>query len=732
MPAATLPQADPLARQLEREIERLKTHLRDVIEQNEASVEEHKAGNEELQAINEELRSATEELETSREELQSINEELTTVNHELKGKVEELGHANSDLHNLINATAIATIFLDRDLCITRYTPAATALFHLIPGDVGRPLTDLQHRLEYAELDRDARRVLADLVTVEREVGKVDDGCFLARLLPYRTTTDQIAGVVLTFVDITEGKRTQAALRQSEEQFRRAVEDSPMPVIMHAEDGQVLQISRTWTELTGYTHADIPTFEAWLNRAYGFGADRLREQVRQLFTGETRLLETEVEIVTRSGERRTWAFHASAPGTLHDGRRFTVGMALDITERRRAEAAAAESEERLRIVVESVRDFAIFTLDNAGFVTRWNSGAEAIFGYTPAEIIGQSGTLVCLPADHGDQLRAEMAMARREGRAASERWHRRKDDTRFWGSGSLAPLRPGAVPGGGEGAGFLMILSDRTQAREAEQAQQESRQQLWLALQETERARTEAETANQAKDHFLAVLSHELRTPLTPVLMALTTLSRRKDLPEAVSSAHEMIARNVQLEAHFIDDLLDVTRITHGKIEIAREDMDMHEAIARAVEVSTPDFEAKRQRLTVALEAREHHVSGDFARLQQALWNLLKNASKFTPEGGTIGIRSRDEPGRVVIEVTDNGIGMEESVVERIFHPFEQAEPSITHEFGGLGLGLAIAKAAVTAHEGELRASSPGLGRGATFTVSLPLAAGAAGAGKTGR
>ncbi|HEX7887967.1 MAG TPA: CheR family methyltransferase [Ramlibacter sp.] len=200
--------SDPVAQHLDREIERLKSHLRDTVEQYEASTEELKASNEELQAMNEELRSATEELETSREELQSINEELTTVNHELKTKVEELGHANSDMHNLMDATAIATVFLDRDLRITRYTPSAVSLFNLIPTDVGRPLTDLTTHLQYAEMGADATRVLERLVPVEREVGQSDGSWYLARLLPYRTIEDRIAGVVLSFVNITERKQAE--------------------------------------------------------------------------------------------------------------------------------------------------------------------------------------------------------------------------------------------------------------------------------------------------------------------------------------------------------------------------------------------------------------------------------------------------------------------------------------------------------------------------------------------
>ena len=209
-------------RHLERELEQVKQHWRDIVEQHEASTEELKASNEELQAINEELRSATEELETSREELQSINEELTTVNQELMSNVDELGHTNSDLRNLMGATAIATVFLDRDLNIMRFTPPAVELFSLIPTDLGRPLANLHHSLAYPELLSDAAKVLQQLVPIERQVGESGGRFFQARLLPYRTNEDRIAGVVLTFVDVTELQMAQEAVRVAQRDLETRV------------------------------------------------------------------------------------------------------------------------------------------------------------------------------------------------------------------------------------------------------------------------------------------------------------------------------------------------------------------------------------------------------------------------------------------------------------------------------------------------------------------------------
>jgi two-component system, chemotaxis family, CheB/CheR fusion protein len=707
---------EPIVRQLEREIESLKSRLRDTVEQYEAGAEEQKASNEELQAMNEELRSASEELETSREELQSINEELATVNQELKSKVEELGQTNSDLHNLMASTAIATIFLDRDFRIMRYTPSAVSLFNLIPGDIGRPLGNLASELEYLEMIADTERVLKDLVPVEREV-RAGGHWFLTRVLPYRTLDDHIAGVVLTFVDITDRKHIEEALRESEEQFRRAIEDAPIPMIMQAEDGQVLQISNTWTELTGCTREEIPTFEAWLNHAYGSGAEVVREHMRKLFQGEMPQLEVEIEVNTRTSDTRTWAFSASAPGTLRDGRRFIVGMALDISERKKTEGAALrESEERLGLIVENAREYAIFAMDLDRRITSWNSGARRILGYRQEEALGQSADIIFTPEDRAMQIperEADKALA--DGRASDERWHLRKDGSRFWGSGVMMAMHDAQ----GVVIGLVKIFRDHTERLEAKTA-------LERSLRETEQARAEAEAAGKAKDHFLAVLSHELRTPLTPVFMCVDTLMLREDVPVEVVEALEMIKRSVRLESQLIDDLLDVTRISRGKLELSREPMDLHHAVRLAAEIVMPDMAGRTQRLNLALDANAHELSGDFKRLQQVFWNLLKNASKFTPEGGEIAIRSRNEPGssnepaRIVVEVTDTGIGFNAGAPERIFEAFTQANEAIIQEYGGLGLGLAIARAVVKAHDGEIRGESAGHNQGATFTVRLPL------------
>jgi PAS domain S-box-containing protein len=393
-------------------------------------------------------------------------------------------------------------------------------------------------------------------------------------------------------------------------------------------------------------------------------------------------------------------------------------------RRRAEAASQkaqehldslrENEARLRLLIESVRDYALFTTDADGRITGWNPGAERVLGYTEAEVLGREIALFFTPEEIGDGVpEAELRTALAEGRAEHDRWHVRRDGTRFWSSGIVAPLRDESVPG------FILVLRDVTEQKSAE----DERARLLAGEQA---ARREAEAANRAKDEFLAVLSHELRTPLTPVLAATSALLKSTTLSPEARSVLELTRSHVGLEARLIDDLLDVTRINRGELRLEREVVDAHVLVHRAVALCREPIDAAGLPLELDLKAAAHHVEADPTRLQQVFWNLLRNAAKFTPAGGRLIVRSRPEgdatAGRLLVEVSDTGIGIEPDLLPVIFDAFRQGEALAMRRFGGLGLGLAISKALVEAHGGRLTASSAGTGRGATFTVELAAVA----------
>jgi PAS domain S-box-containing protein len=274
----------------------------------------------------------------------------------------------------------------------------------------------------------------------------------------------------------------------------------------------------------------------------------------------------------------------------------------------------------------------------------------------------------------------------------------------------------------DSSGWVLVLRDITEIQSARREKAEMRS--------VQKAFAESAAANRAKDRFIATLSHELRTPLTPVL---STVSAMLDDPSTLSSMRsvlEMIRRNTALEARLIDDLLDLTRIEQGKLHLIRELIDAHEQIDRVLEICGDDAHTASVTLVSQLKAESHHVDADPARFQQVLWNLLKNAIKFTPPGETITIRSENraeaegEGGRprLVIQITDRGVGIEPELLETIFDPFEQGGPASQQRFGGLGLGLSISRSIALQHGGSLNAFSQGKGTGSTFTLEFPTVA----------
>ncbi|WP_442907177.1 CheR family methyltransferase [Billgrantia diversa] len=335
---------------LEEELDLNKQRLQAVIEEYETSQEEMKAANEELQSANEELRSAMEELETSKEELQSMNEELATVNQENRHKVEELSQLSSDLQNLLSATDIATIFLDRKFRILRFTPQVGTLFNIRTTDRGRPLSDLTHRLGYEQLLGDARQVLERLIPIDREVRDTEDRWYLTRVRPYRSSDDHIGGVVITFIDITERKNSELSLRESEERFRLLVDTSAQIVWSTAANGEIVEDSPSWRAYTGQTFQQFQGI-GWTDAV----APEDRERVHALWrhavaTGEP--LHTEFRILhAASGEYRWTEVRADALRAPDGTIRGWVGMNSDINEHKLAEQSLQEINETLEARVE---------------------------------------------------------------------------------------------------------------------------------------------------------------------------------------------------------------------------------------------------------------------------------------------------------------------------------------------------------------------------------------------
>ncbi len=366
----------------------------------------------------------------------------------------------------------------------------------------------------------------------------------------------------------------------------------------------------------------------------------------------------------------------------------------------------QTEEQFHMLVDSVEEYAIYMLDPIGNVLTWNSGAEKIKQYTAGEIIGKNFACFYTAADvAAGKPQCNLREATRKGYIRDQGLRVRKDGSTFHAEVVLTALRDGA----GKIRGFSKVMRDLTDQ---------------LRTRELEAAKIAAEKANKAKDDFLAALSHELRTPLTPVLLAANYLAdNAAKLPSEFMEEVDTIRRNVRLQARLIDDLLDLTRVTRGKLELHFERVDAHVLVCEAIEIVKGGIEEKGLKVCIELNAEKHHLWADSARIQQVFWNLINNAVKFTSPGGKIDIStSSDDDGHFKFKIADNGIGIEVERQSSLFTPFEQGDSSITRRFGGLGLGLAISKHLVDLHGGAIDAQSRGRSYGATFNVTLDAVA----------
>jgi PAS domain S-box-containing protein len=396
--------------------------------------------------------------------------------------------------------------------------------------------------------------------------------------------------------------------------------------------------------------------------------------------------------------------------------------------RRAERDLRQSEAQFRLMVEGVKDHAIILLDTAGRVIAWNDGAQRLLGYTEAEILGQSAAVFLTAEDRkAGRHERELQEAAARCRAGNDLWLARKDGSRFWATGTTTPLRDEA----GKLCGFVQILRDWTERKELEEALRE-------------RARQLAE-ADRRKDEFLAMLAHELRNPLAPMRNALHVERLADPNPSAeVQAARDLMERQLEQMVRLVDDLLDVSRITRGKIQLYKERVDLAAVLARAVESGRPVIEGRHHVLEVVLPREALPIEADTVRLAQVFLNLLTNAAKYTPEGGRIRLKAAREislkaglvaaapHGVVAVHVQDTGVGIAPEMLSRVFDLFTQVDRSLDRAAGGLGIGLTLVRRLTEMHGGTVEACSEGIGHGSDFAVYLPLAAAAVTGAETGQ
>ncbi len=512
------------------------------------------------------------------------------------------------------------------------------------------------------------------------------------------------GVVCHFYDLSERQEYEAALRASEARFRLLAESLPQFVWECDAAGVIQFTNQRWFEFSGLTFEeardparvssvfhpdDVPRFSsAWAEAQTTGSPLHLQARMRR-----------------HDGEYR-WFLIRAEP--MLDGTRVVrwFGTSTDITEHKRAEEALAENHERLQASLDAAKA-GTFRWNLETNELEWDKNLAALFGLPPGSSVRSLDEFIAVV--HPEE---RLEVAERCRRCVLEGEDFDMEFRVVWPDGSVHWLDDkGRIFSDPEGRPLYMTGAcvEITARKAAEEA--------------LRRAAAEAEAANRAKDSFLAALSHELRTPLTPVLMSAAALREDDRIPADAREQLSMMERNIALEARLIDDLLDLTRIAKGKLALRLQPCDTHALISLAVEIVRDEAQAKELVLETSLQAKKHGLVADPTRFQQVIWNLLRNAVRFTSPGGRITIKTRDIGDHVhpslCIEVRDTGIGIEPDALERIFAPFEQAPSAGGHRFGGLGLGLAIARAIVELHGGNIRAESPGRGAGSVFTVELP-------------
>jgi two-component system CheB/CheR fusion protein len=543
-------------------IEQLEEDLRYSRENLQSTIEELETSNEELQATNEELIASNEELQSTNEELHSVNEELYTVNAEHQSKIGELAELNQDMSYLLENTDVATVFLDRELRVRRFTSRTSKIFDLVEHDLGRPIRSFVPKFQVRDLVERLEQVVEDNVPLEREIIADDGTSYLMRMLPYRTG-EGVEGVVLMLVDVSS-----------------------------------LQV--------------------------------LRERLR-------------------------W----------------------------------------MSAIVESTDD-AIIGQNLEGIITSWNTGAEQLYGFRADEAIGQHVSII-IPKDR----RSEVAEYH-ETIQAGERLHTRdtirarRDETELHVSLTVSPV----FNSHDELIGISKIARDVSER---------------IAMEDQILAQI------SQRDAFLATLSHELRNPLNAAMSASRLIRDERTDPKTRHEAAQIVGRQIALARGLLSDLLDLSRVTQGKIKLESTLVDLCSLVPMICETTPKEAESLHQEIKWDLPDEPLYVNGDATRLTQVQVNLIHNALKYSPENTQVRVSLSRQADRAVIAVADDGVGIPKEQLESIFDAFVQIGETVHQSKGGLGVGLTLVRFLVEAHGGHVEAQSDGAGTGTTFRVFLPIA-----------
>ncbi len=649
----------------------------------------------------------------------------TPFSRDAKGNVREIIGTSSDITERKRAeeamARLAAIvessqdaIVGKDLCgtITSWNQGAATLFGYSAEEiVGQSILRVippERRDEEADIL--ARVARGEGLRHSETVRRRKDGSLVEvsiTVSPIKDAAGTIVGISKVARDITERKRVEESLWQNAALFLTLIAQAPIGTYVVDAQLRLTQVNAQAMPAFGSVQPLIGRdFDEVVKILWG---PELGGQVADVFrhtleTGERYISPPFTELRHDLGIKETYEWETQRV-TLPDGQHGVVCYFHEVTERQRSIEALRASQERMRLAAEAT-GVGIWEWNVISNLIRWDTQMFRVYDVPPTEggiVPYETWSNAVLPEDLPEQERVLQDTLRRQGQSTREFRITRANDGQVRIIKAIETVRANL-----EGKTEWVVGSnlDVTERRQAAQRLSE--------------AKEAAESANRSKDRFLAILSHELRTPLTPVLMTVAALEHDPSLRTDVRDDMTMIRRSIEIETKLIDDLLDVSRIASGKLELRIEPLDLNGAVQHVCSICRPQVLGQEVQLTLDLCNDAGFIHADPARFEQVLWNVLKNAVKFTPRKGAIHITSqRLSPTRVEVRITDNGPGIPPEVLPRIFDAFEQGDPRVTKQFGGLGLGLAISKALIELHGGSICAESQGTGHGATFIIEVP-------------
>ena len=688
--------------QLADELDATRSELNSTIEALEASNEDLKGSHEEVLSMNEELQSTNEELETSKEELQSVNEELVTVNTELENKVSELQTAHNDLQNLFSGTDVATLFLDKSLCIKRFTPAIKSLLSLIASDIGRPLSDISLKFEDPDLEADADRVMQDLTQVEKEVRAQNQRWYQRRVLPYQTQDNTIDGVVITFVDITDLKRASLVSQESERRLdlaMGAIRGGMWDMHLTADETDArpdrVYLSARLKEMLGFEDDQFPdSLEAWEERVVESDRPIFHDIKRRRASGSEGV---NYRIRHRDGSIRWFTSFGTLVKDHDDQLTRWIGIDRDITEHKLTDVHAAQARARLQLLADAVPEMVGY-VDVDGIVQFVNKAFNDGFGYAPGDVAGR--TLSQLFDEKCYAAIEPCIEAAKSGRAANCQVEQAMAD------GETRTLTVNHVPQvvDGKTIGLYLLVADAgTHGRRAGDRIDSQSGLVYL-----QRMATIGE--------MTSTLAHDIKQPLSAInnyAGALKRMTHAGRDPADIAQILDKIADQVQHAA----DMATLTRDFAKERSNDDSEIDINTLVHRAV--SLTEGLARKHNIEIHLDLYTPlpELECMSIQIEQVIINLMVNAidamETMANQDRNLTLRTRPiDDHAVELSVQDTGEGIPSEKLGRIFDSF------YTSKLEGTGLGLSLSKSIIEAHGGSIWADSK-LDDGATFYLRLP-------------